>query len=153
MSTPTLTIIVTRDVFSPTWTLSRVDLDLPGDNLGPLPFGYALEDLDRHVELDPSRKVPGQTCIPTGVFRVETTWSPRFERMCPQVMDVPWFRGIRLHPGSDSGDTEGCVLIGLARDVQAGTISRSRPACAWLEAEISRVEAAGGQVTLEVRRA
>jgi len=153
MSPPILRIRLTRDTLAPAWTLGVVELDLPDDAEGFLPFGFSVEDTDRRVEEDLDRKVRGATAIPVGVYGVRTTWSPKFGRPVPLVEGVPGFRGIRIHPGKDSEDTEGCLILGLQRDVQAGTVSRSRPACDWLYNEIRTVETAGGTVTLEVRRA
>jgi len=153
MAPQTLRIILTRDVFHPAWTLGTVSLDLPDDGLGPLPFGYSVEDVDRRVEEDPARKVKGQTAIPTGTYEVHRTWSPKFNRLVPLVDGVPGFAGVRIHAGNDAEDTEGCLLVGLARDVEHGQVARSRAACAWLEGEIHRVEGLGGRTILEVRRA
>lgn len=66
---PSLRIIVTRDRFLADRTLSRVDLVLPGESEAR-PFGFALEDTDRHVEDDPARKQRGKTAIPTGTYAI-----------------------------------------------------------------------------------
>lgn len=140
-----------RDVLAETFTLGVVTIDY-------LSFGYSVEDADRGLDqADPvtelkAKKIHGKTAIPAGVYRVKTTWSNRFQRMMPLVLDVPGFAGVRLHPGNSAANTEGCILLGLARDVKAGTVSRSKAACTWLDAEIARVEAEGGVVTLEVTR-
>jgi hypothetical protein len=58
------------------------------------------------------KKDPGNTCIPDGTYFVLLTWSPKFKRKLPLLIDVPGFDGIRIHPGNTSDDTEGCLLVG-----------------------------------------
>lgn len=136
----TLTLALTRDVFAAEFTLGVLTVD--GKS-----FGYTCEDQDRGTH----PKVPGATAIPPGRYRVRTTWSNRYQRMMPLVCDVPDFRGIRIHAGNTKVDTKGCVLPGLRRT--ASGVADSKKACAWLEAEIARVEAAGGEVWIDVQRA
>lgn len=57
-------------------------------------------------------KVYGETAIPEGKFEVRITWSPRFKRHLPLLIDVPGFDGIRIHPGNTHQDTQGCILVG-----------------------------------------
>lgn len=79
---------------------------------------YILEDVDRgldqHQPLNfiASKKVFGKTAIPTGKYEIEITYSNRFKKPLPQLMNVPGFEGIRIHPGNAAGDTEGCLLPG-----------------------------------------
>lgn len=50
--------------------------------------------------------------IPLGVYPIEYTWSPRFNRLLP-LLKVPHRKGIRIHAGNSSADTKGCILLGL----------------------------------------
>ena len=72
---------------------------------------FTLEDKDRKLE-DGGEKVYGETCIPRGIYEVELTYSNRFKRILPLLLNVPQFRGVRIHAGNTSDDTEGCILVG-----------------------------------------
>ncbi len=80
-------------------------------------FCWTLEDVVREVAGQPvaAWKVPGQTAIPVGVYRVQVTMSARFKRPLPLVLDVPGFSGIRFHRGNTAKDTEGCIIVGATR--------------------------------------
>lgn len=71
-------------------------------------------------------KVYGKTAIPTGRYEVRITPSPRFKRDLPLVLNVPGFKGIRIHPGNNADHTEGCLLPGRRRE--ADKVLESTPA-------------------------
>lgn len=72
-------------------------------------FCDTLEDVVRPI----GEKVPGKTAIPAGKYKVKKSWSPRFSRKLPEILDVPNFTGVRIHEGNYASDTEGCLLLGL----------------------------------------
>lgn len=93
-----------------------------------------IEDTDRGLRQDMTlteimkRKVKGETAIPTGRYRVNITYSPRFRRDLPILIDVKGFDGIRIHSGNTARDTEGCILPGVNKKV--GMVLDSRH---WFE--------------------
>lgn len=90
---------------------------------------YILEDKDRGLRKDMtlselvSKKIHGQTAIPEGRYEIAITYSNRFKKMLPLLMDVPAFAGIRIHPGNVAAHTEGCLLPGKnkAKDMVSGS--------------------------------
>ncbi len=78
---------------------------------------YTLEDSFR------SEKVPGETRIPTGRYKVrlrkEGTLHNRYSKRFPDIhkgmlhiTKVPNFEYILIHCGNDAEDTAGCLLVG-----------------------------------------
>jgi hypothetical protein len=90
---------------------------------------FTLEDVVREVlELRVADwKVESRTAIPVGTYQVTIDLSARFGKQMPHILDVPGFDGIRIHSGNTSADTEGCILLGQARNGPDEVIS-SRPA-------------------------
>jgi len=105
---------------------------------------YTLEDVVRAL----GEKIPGDTAIPEGAYRIKITYSPRFKRDLPWLMDVPNFEGIRIHSGNTTSDTEGCILVGRKRTLQA--VQESRLAFDKLYAKIKATLEGGEDVLIEI---
>lgn len=86
---------------------------------------FGLEDGPREV------KVPGETRIPAGVYRVGVRREGGFHRRYSNdrrtrdyhrgmlhVLDVPGFQWILIHIGNFEWDTDGCLLVGGKADEQ-----------------------------------
>lgn len=73
-------------------------------------FCDTLEDVVRDLKV--VKKIYGETAIPAGRYKVEMTYSPKFKRVLPILLNVPYFEGIRIHAGNTEKDTEGCILVG-----------------------------------------
>lgn len=55
--------------------------------------------------------------IPAGTYNLIISWSPRFQRLMPLVVNVPGHEGIRIHWGNWAKDTEDCLLVGTTKGV------------------------------------
>lgn len=81
-------------------------------------FCNTLEDKDRNLSQSMSEdqikkiKVYGETAIPTGRYKVERTWSPKYGKKMIEIKNVPGFSGIRIHAGNSATSSAGCILVG-----------------------------------------
>ena len=57
-------------------------------------------------------KVYGETAIPAGTYKVILSYSNRFKRILPEILNVPHFLGIRIHRGNTEQDSAGCIIVG-----------------------------------------
>ena len=57
-------------------------------------------------------KVYGETAIPEGRYKVLVTYSPKFKRYLPELINTPFFKNIRIHSGNTEKDSEGCIIVG-----------------------------------------
>jgi len=108
-------IVVIRKVKDDVSTIGDMSLD------GAY-FCHTLEDKDRGLvqtmplsDIEKIKK-PCETAIPTGQYEVTITWSDRFKRLMPLIMNVPGYAGARIHWGNYSKDTDGCILVGKTEE-------------------------------------
>lgn len=62
-------------------------------------FSNTLEDKVRLLN-SYEDKVYGETAIPIGRYKVVLSYSNRFKRILPEVLNVEFFKGIRIHEGN-----------------------------------------------------
>lgn len=78
-----------------------------------------IEDKDRGLYQGMSvsdlveKKVPSETAIPTGTYKLQISYSPKFKRDLIEVMNVGGFQGIRFHRGNTAADSAGCIIVGI----------------------------------------
>ena len=51
--------------------------------------------------------------IPAGTYPLERTFSLKFQKMLPEVQDVPDRSGIRIHRGTIPEHSQGCILLNM----------------------------------------
>lgn len=108
---PIMEILVKREYKKKDYTIGKMYIN--GEY-----FCDTLEDTDRGLTqimtLSEIKEVKeyGCTAIPTGRYQVAYTYSPRFKKHLPLLLQVPAFEGVRIHSGNTHRDTEGCILLG-----------------------------------------
>jgi hypothetical protein len=127
-----------RDVRTDKFTLGKLSVN-------GIRLYYTCEDAERPV------KIPGETCIPTGMYNVVITYSMRFKKEMPLLENVPGFEGIRIHGGNGAGDTEGCILVGSTRLPDG--VMNCAGALRLLQMDIQRELDAGKKVSIEIKDA
>jgi len=123
-----------RDIKAPAFTLGRLEA-------GKLLF-FTCEDAIR------KEKIPGITAIPAGTYKVIINFSQRFQKPLPLLLDVPNFKGVRIHSGNTPADTEGCILVGISRT--NGGVANSRYAMSLLMDELESQFSLGKDVYIEI---
>lgn len=127
-----------------TYTIGMVTID--GER-----FCESIEDTDRGLHQDMTEKeiakvkVYGETAIPAGVYTVKMTYSQKYKRKMPEVLNVPGYSGIRIHSGNTAEDSLGCILLG--RNTKVGMVTESRKTCKEFE---KMLQQAGGEAKLTI---
>lgn len=93
-------------------------------------FCDTLEDTVRPA----GQKIAGKTAIPAGDYKVIKSYSPRFKKILPEILDVPGFSGVRIHAGNTAKDTDGCLLLGLNKT--KGAVLDSQTTMAYFMARV-----------------
>lgn len=115
---------------------------------------YTLEDSIRELAGVPvsAWKIPDQTAIPSGRYRVTAEASERFGPDTLTINNAPGFTYIRIHGGNKSEDTDGCIIIGDQISRMTMTISGAllRGVLKRLKAKVLPALAAGEEVWITI---
>lgn len=135
-----------RIALRPTYTIGKLYID-------DAYFCDTLEDTVRDTNKsgkfdNGEKKIKGKTAIPYGTYEIKWTYSPRFKKYTPQLMNVPSFEGVRIHSGNSSDHTEGCLLLGENKKV--GMVLNSKATIAKF-CPIIKDACAKGKVTIEIK--
>lgn len=135
-----------RIALRPTYTIGKLYID-------DAYFCDTLEDTVRDINKsgkfdNGEQKIKGKTAIPYGTYEIKWTYSPRFKKYTPQLMNVPSFEGIRIHSGNSSDHTEGCLLLG--ENKQVGKVLNSRATINKFY-PIIKEACSNGKVTIEIK--
>lgn len=135
-----------RIALRPTYTIGKLYID---DVYFCDTIEDTVRDLNKNGKFDNGeKKVHSKTAIPYGTYEIKWTYSPRFKKYTPQLMNVPSFEGIRIHAGNTSADTEGCLILGKNKQVEKvlnsrDTINKFYP--------IIKEACSNGKVTIEIK--
>jgi hypothetical protein len=116
---------------------------------------YIIEDYDRglkstmELSVVQSIKVKAETAIPTGRYEVIITFSNRFQRNLPELLNVKGFEKIRMHSGNSKSDTEGCLLTGTERSIDF--VGNSRVAFGALMPKLEKAIKKGEKIFITVK--
>ena len=74
------------------------------------------------------KKVKGKSAIKAGIYEVILTYSVRFKRVLPILLNVEDFEGVRIHRGNTAKDTAACILPGVSGGRGSGYVTNSTAA-------------------------
>lgn len=135
-----------RIALRPTYTIGKLYID---DVYFCDTIEDVVRDLNKNGKFDNGeKKVHSKTAIPYGIYEIKWTYSPRFKKYTPQLMNVPSFEGIRIHAGNTSADTEGCLILG--KNKQVGKVLNSRATINKFYPIIKNA-CSNGKVTIEIK--
>jgi hypothetical protein len=124
---------------------------------------FILEDKDRGIHSSmplaqiEKMKVYGETAIPYGKYKVIYNRSEAFSKKkghevkLPLLMDVPAWKGVRIHTGNKPEHSLGCLLTGGKKSVDF--VSNSTIEYEQLEPKIISAQNRGELITIEIVKA
>ena len=95
-------------------------------------------------------KVYGKTAIPEGTYEMVLSYSPRFKKILPEILNVPNFTGIRIHCGNSSADSSGCVLVGTWDGEKEDWVSDSKMAFNELMSSLQKAADNKEKITITI---
>ncbi|MBP1592995.1 MAG: hypothetical protein H6Q12_13 [Bacteroidetes bacterium] len=122
-----------RIALKPTYTIGKLYID--GEY-----FCDTCEDKVRPR----GEKIPGETGIPAGTYKVIVNVSPKFKRLLPRLLNVPGFDGILMHRGNTAKDSSGCILVGENKKV--GMVLNST----YYEERLTEILKNDNNITIEI---
>ncbi len=140
-------IVIKRIAKKTTYTIGKLYID------GKY-FCDTLEDKDRglrdtmSVDEILSIKVKHETAIPTGTYNIDITYSPKFKKQLPLILNVKGFEGIRVHSGNSDKDSSGCVILGQNKVV--GKVINSRVTCDKFNTTLTGAKNRKEKITLKI---
>lgn len=134
-------IVLNRQIYTDQSTIGQITY---GDKKTLWTLEDKVRDKNFDGDLDDTgeTKIKHETAIPAGRYKVIITYSNRFKRPLPLLLDVKGFEGIRIHPGNTKADTSGCILVGLTKAENAIYSSRDafKQLFAWMQTVIGKEE-------------
>ena len=94
-------------------------------------------------------KLKNGCAIPEGRYPIVITYSPKFKKYLPLLLNVPKFSGIRIHAGNTVKDTKGCILVGENKKV--GKLINSQNHVYLVKKRIVQAKNKGEGVWIEIR--
>lgn len=110
---------------------------------------YIADTLEDRVRPE-GEKVYGKTAISEGTYEVKLTYSPRFKKILPEILNVPNFSGIRIHSLNKAEESEGCIGVGEWNGKDTNWISNSRKAFNKLFAILQEASDRGEKITITI---
>lgn len=95
-------------------------------------------------------KIYGKTAIPEGTYEMVLSYSPRFKKILPEILNVPNFTGIRIHSLNKAEESEGCIGVGEWNGKDTNWISNSRKAFNKLFAILQEASDRGEKITITI---
>ena len=109
-----------------------------------------IEDRYRKIQKKED-KIYGVTAIPCGRYPVVLDYSPKYSKLMPHILDVPYFEGIRIHSGNSDEDSLGCIIVGeYCPGVAGGFVKNSRIAYEKLFAKMKKASDRGERIFITV---
>ena len=109
-----------------------------------------IEDRCRKIEKKED-KIYGLTAIPHGRYPVVLDYSPKYSKLMPHILDVPYFSGIRIHSGNSDEDSLGCLIVGeYCPGVAGGWVKNSRIAYGKVFAILKQASDRGERIFITI---
>lgn len=107
-------IVLNRQIYTDQSTIGQITY---GDKKTLWTLEDRVRDKNRDGDLDDAgeAKIKHETAIPAGRYKVVITYSNRFKKPLPLLLNVKGFEGIRIHAGNTKANTSGCILVGMTK--------------------------------------